>query len=141
MKLQITKSELGGAYLLDGKRILPQQIGNLIREGNEVSILDPQGIDFTQETLVKIAFQDVFPPNIKDEYVNVMATFLDRADLLLVIENGGYDAFLHRRSRAALFEGEYFFDKVDQLVDRYWESGNDLEELNIYFNNLIKGIR
>lgn len=142
-KLKITKSV--NRYVLtdffeDRDSISVGEMGNLIREGYSLDIRDTDGYSYNQETLVKIAFADVFPPNIKEEYVNVMAEFLDEADLLLVIENGGYDAFRQRRSRNSIFEGDYFFDKLDELVANFLKNGGDLSELNTYFNNIIKGI-
>lgn len=140
MRMQIIKSDLGGAYLSGSTRVTLTQMGNFIREGHELTILDPNGYDMTQETLVKIAFQDVFPINMKEEYVQVMSDFIDQADLLLVIENGGYYSFVHRRSRGAIFNGEYYFDKVERLIKKYMQLGEDKREMLNYVDNLISGV-
>lgn len=139
-QLKITRSELGTKYLLNSRAISLTQMGNYIREGSTVSVRDSNGYDMTKETLVKIAFEDVFSHNIKSEYITVISEFIDERDLLMVIENGGYDSFVQRRSRKAIFEGSYYFDKIESSLLDYVKSGKNKEEMRNYLGNLIEGV-
>lgn len=119
MRLKVTKSEK--AYIISGiakKNLFNlRELGNFIREGHDLQIESTDGIDFTKETLVKIAFEDVFPPNIKNEYIQAMVDFIDVSDLYLVIENGGYLSYVNRAARNAVNRADLFYNKIDEAVE------------------------
>ena len=104
MKLKVTRAEK--AYLipqLSIERATYKMMGNLIREGWELDVKSSDGLDYTGETLVKIAFEDLFPPNIKNEIIAALADVIDHEKLYLVIENGGIQNYLNRRARGAIY--------------------------------------
>lgn len=130
MKLKVTKSEKAYviAGFMKGKNLFNlRELGNLIREGYEMEIESTDGIDYTKETLVKIAFEDVFPPNIKNEYIQAMVDFIDISDLLLVIENGGYLSYVNRSARKAVNRTELFYNKIDEAVENLVHSTDNME--------------
>jgi len=84
------------------ERVSYRQMGHLIREGHELDVKTDEGLDYTKETLTKIALYDLFPPNVSNEIISVLSDIIDEEKLYLIIENGGIYDYLARKARNAI---------------------------------------
>lgn len=92
-----------------GKVYNEKSMGNLIREGNRIVVECYElGIDYTKETLVKIAFQSVLKSGLKYDteftIVEMISEIVDEETLYTVIEHGNMENYIIKKRRGAIHE-------------------------------------
>ena len=81
-----------------------KQLGHLIREGYAIKVVDGDKIDFTKETLMRIAFEGILPAKTSNEIISFLSEAIDDDRLYLIIENGGIVDYVARKARGAVNE-------------------------------------
>lgn len=82
-----------------------EKLSSLIREnGWEIVVKDTDGLDYTMETLIRMAYKD-FLPYAKDNLVYALAATIQKDILYLIIENGGIENYMSRLARGCVNEG------------------------------------
>ena len=84
-----------------------KQLGDLIREGHNLLITcDNLGIDYTKETLIKIAFQGALKDNIRYDsefsLVDMLAEIIDEDLLYEIIESGNMEEYILKKRRGVI---------------------------------------
>lgn len=79
------------------------ELGHLIREGYEIYVTTLEGMDYTMETLVRIAYQGAFT-TLHNDGVEALASTVDEEMLYNIINNGGIKNYLHRKARGCLID-------------------------------------
>jgi len=138
MRIAITKSPTAYLRTVGGQRLVQRQLGDLIKQGHELEVKCTDGFDYTKETLVKIAFDGVFPANTNALYIDVITEFLPTSQLILIIENGGYVSYKAKLLRNAVSNGEYYFECLEELMREFKEKGGSMDELSNYYENTLK---
>lgn len=106
-KIKITKNQTGKGYMIPQlglESVKLSEIGELIRQGNEIVCRTADGIDYTKELLTKIALMGCLSPNVANDIINVLAELIEEELLYLVIENGGIENYLSRKARGCVNE-------------------------------------
>jgi hypothetical protein len=135
MLLRVTKSPHNLILTKSGAQITLGKLGQRIREGAEITVACTDGFDWTKETLVRIAFENVLPSNTNTDYVAIISEFVSEAQLYLIIGNGGYESYNRRKLRGLLFNADYYIERLEELKTGFLQEGGSLEELNRVLEN------
>lgn len=103
MKVTIIK-RADNRYSYKGVPITMNTIGNMVREGYEITVKDTQEYDWTKETLVAVAFKNHISnrtPQYED-LINALSHLLTDDKIIYILENGGLDEYMRRLARRNL---------------------------------------
>jgi hypothetical protein len=77
-----------------------RQIGNVIREHQcDILVETPEGWNFTNETLFRVAFEGILPSGFSDDRVDMFLHAMEIERLYEIIENGGIQSYVSKKSR------------------------------------------
>lgn len=93
--VNVPDSQINRRFTLKGKAISYQDMGALIRSDNSLLVQDSSGIDYTKETLARIALSD----KAEFDFAQILEALVSEDDLYEIIENGGMASYLNRQLR------------------------------------------